>query len=132
VTVALRDADYAALARFRHAIRVFERFSERAARAEGITPTQHQLLLAVRGYPHGRPSISGVAELLQQEVHSVVELVDRADGLVTKEPDPEDRRRQLLRLTHRGERVLERLSAAHRDELRRSRSQLRALLDALG
>ena len=130
----LRDRDYVALARFRYALRVFERFSERAARSHGVTPAQHQLLLAVRGYPfEGPPSISGVAELLQQRVHSVVELVDRAveSGLVEKEHDPDDRRRQLLRVTKAGERLLERLSADHREELRRSRRQLADVLAAL-
>jgi DNA-binding MarR family transcriptional regulator len=130
----LRDRDYIALARFRYALRVFERFSEQAARSHGVTPSQHQLLLAIRGYPFvGPPAISGVAELLQQHVHSVVELVDRAAeaGLVKKAPDPKDRRRQLLRVTKAGERLLESLSADHREELRRSRRQLADVLAAL-
>src|SRR5205085_11024300 len=48
---AMADAEYRALAAFRHSIRKFLRFSEEAARAAGIEPQQYQLLLAVRGLP---------------------------------------------------------------------------------
>ena len=72
----LTDSDYRTLAEFRHALRVFLRFSEDAARQEGLTPNQHQLLLAIRGFPgDGPPTIGDVAEHLQLQHHSVVELV---------------------------------------------------------
>ena len=130
----LADRDYAALATFRHALRVFLRFSEDAARAEGLTPNQHQLLLAIRGFSDGAPSISDLAGLLQLQHHSVVELADRATdaGYVRREVDAADRRRQRLVLTTAGTRKLASLSATHRDELRRFRDEMADVLTELG
>ena len=55
--------DYVTLAEFRHALRVFQRFSEDAARSAGVTPAQHQLVLAIKGWPRpNRPSVSDIAE----------------------------------------------------------------------
>jgi DNA-binding MarR family transcriptional regulator len=132
--VNLTTRDYEVLARFRYGLRVFQRFSEDAARGAGITPAQHQLLLAVRGYPGGRPTISELAEWLQLRHNSTVELIDRAEeaGLLTRHTDGDDRRRQRLELTRRGSELLGRLSAAHRQELRRFREEFVALLDELG
>lgn len=117
----LSISDYQTLARFRHALRVFLHFSEDAAREAGLTPAQHQLLLAVKG--HGGkvpPSASDVAEALQLRLHSAVELIDRAEaaGLLSRHADPVDGRRHLLRLTPTGEDRLEALSRLHRAELR--------------
>ena len=130
----LRDADYRTLATFRHALRVFLRFSEDAARSEGLTPNQHQLLLGIRGFPETQPpTITDAAQFLQLQHHSVVELVDRAvdAGLVTRRPDLADRRRQRLALTPKGTRKLARLSAAHREELRRFRDEMTEVLRKL-
>ena len=130
----LTDGDYRTLATFRHSLRVFLRFSEGAARSEGLTPNQHQLLLAIRGFPEAHsPTISDAAEFLQLQHHSVVELVDRAveSGLVTRRVDPDDRRRQRLALTPKGTRKLARLSAAHREELRRFRDEMTEVLRTL-
>lgn len=122
----LSDRDYQALARFRHALRVFLRFSEEAAREAGITPAQHQLLLAVRGFDGSSPSTADVADMLQQSHHSVVELIDRAEaaGLVTRSADPADARRRLISVTPEGQDVLAGLASAHRAELRRFRHEL--------
>jgi len=130
----LTDAEYRVLARFRFALRVFLRFSEDAARVAGVTPSQHQLLLAVRGYPDGPPTISDIAEWLQLRHHSTVELIDRAveAGLISRQTDASDRRRQRLSLTRRGARVLASLSAAHQEELRRFRGEMAAVLRELG
>jgi DNA-binding MarR family transcriptional regulator len=132
--VNLATRDYEVLARFRYGLRVFLRFSEDAARAAGITPAQHQLLLAVRGYPGGRPTISELADWLQLRHNSTVELIDRAvdAGLLTRHTDGDDRRRQRLELTPHGSDLLGRLSAAHRQELRRFREEFVTLLDELG
>ena len=130
----LADRDYRTLATFRHALRVFLRFSEDAARSAGLTPNQHQLLLAIRGFEGpDAPSIGDAAESLQLQHHSVVELVDRAveAGLVTRRVDRNDRRRQRLALTAKGARTLAHLSAAHREELRRFRDEMTEVLRKL-
>lgn len=130
----LSDGDYRALARFRHALRCFVRFSEQAARDAELTPAQHQLLLAVKGHPPpGPPSLAGVAEMLQLRLHSAGELVDRAEsrGLIVRQADPDDHRRALLELTVEGEARLASLSVLHRDELHRFRSELNELLHEL-
>ena len=127
-------AEYRALASFRKALRMFLRFSEEAARGVGITPAQHQLLLAVKGFGgEGAPSVGDLADALQLRHHSTVELVDRAAaaGLVARIEDPDDARRHLLVLTRAGEQILERLSGLHRSELRRFRVEVLAHLDAL-
>ena len=114
-------ADYRALAEFRCQLRCFLRFSEQAARGAGLEPQQHQLLLALKGMPAGMaPTIGALAERLQVRHHSAVELVDRmeARGLVRRVHAGADRRQVLVRLTPRGERILPRLSLAHRAELR--------------
>jgi DNA-binding MarR family transcriptional regulator len=131
---ALTDPDYRALARFRFALRVFLHFSETAARDAGVTPSQHQLLLAIRGFPGDAPTISDMADSLQLRHHSTVELIDRAveADLVERTTDADDRRRQRLALTRRGDRVLASLSTAHREELRRFREEMAEVLRELG
>lgn len=126
--------DYVALARFRRALRVFQRFSENAARAAGVTPAQHQLMLAVKGFDGtGPPSVSELADALQLRTHSTVELVGRAQAaeLLETAMDPADHRRQLVTVTPRGEELLSSLSALHRDELRRFRSEMNEVLREL-
>ncbi|MGZ4694253.1 MAG: MarR family winged helix-turn-helix transcriptional regulator [Acidimicrobiales bacterium] len=128
------QTDYRALARFRHALRVFQRFSEDAARAAGLTPAQHQLLLAIKGWASDEPpTIGEVADVLQLRHHSAVELVQRAvaGGLVASATDPTDARRQLLHVTDAGEAKLASLSLLHRDELRRFRMEMNDVLREL-
>lgn len=113
--------DYQALAGFRYEIRRFLNFSESAARDAGIEPQQHQALLAIKGLPPGSVATVGtLAERLQIRHHSAVELSHRleANGLVERTRSRSDARQVLLRLTRRGERLLESLSLSHRDELR--------------
>ncbi|HEY0639600.1 MAG TPA: helix-turn-helix domain-containing protein [Pseudonocardiaceae bacterium] len=118
----LTKRDFEALARFRFGIRHYLHFSEGAVRAHGLTPQQYQLLLALKGFP-GREWATPreLAERLQLRHHSVVELVNRAEkrGLVRRTPDPADARAVRVLLSPEGEAVLARLSALHRDELRR-------------
>jgi DNA-binding MarR family transcriptional regulator len=127
VSTSLTKQDFEALARFRFGIRRYLRFSEEAVRRNGLTPQQYQLMLAVKGFP-GRDwaTVRELAERLQLRHHSVVELVNRAQGqgLIDRAPDPDDGRVVRVSLTQAGERDLGRLSALHRDELRRMGSIL--------
>lgn len=110
------------LARFRYQLRRFLRFSEQAARAAGVTPQQHQLMLGVAGFTgRGWANISELAEFLQERHNAVVELVNRASraGLVRKQASRDDRRVVRVELTPRGRAILVKLSAQHRSELRR-------------
>ncbi|WP_200941212.1 MarR family transcriptional regulator [Afipia sp. Root123D2] len=125
------QADYEALSQFRYLIRCFLEFSQNAARAHGLTPRQHQALLAIRGYPDGKPvAIGDLAERLRIRHHTTVELVDRLSeaGLVERVIDPDDQRRVLLGLTNLADRHLAGLSAAHLDELSRIEPLLRQVL----
>ena len=118
----LTKADFEAMARFRFAIRRYLRFSEETVRRHGVRPQQHQLMLALKGFP-GRDwaLVRELADQLQLRHHSVVELVDRAqaEGLVRRTTDPDDARAVRVVLTDQGEQLLGRLTALHRDELRR-------------
>ena len=128
------DADYVQLAELRAGLRRFLRFSEDAARAAGLTPSQHQALLAIRGWGVAAgPTIGELAERLQVRHHSAVGLVDRLVrlGLLRRRRSTADRRRIALAVTARGERLLASLSAAHREELRRLAPELRRLLERL-
>ncbi len=112
--------DYQALAEFRYQIRRFLHFSEQAAREAGLEPQQHQLLLALKGLPEGRKAtISELAERLQIQHHSTVELIDRMveRDLVQRSRDDEDQRRVFIKLTPQGEGVLRKLSLLHHTEL---------------
>ena len=112
--------DYHALAEMRYQIRRFLRFSEQAAREEGLVPQQHQLLLALKGLPAGRKAtISELAERLQLRHHSTVELIDRLvkRGLTARLRDDVDRRRVIVQLTPQGEHLLVNLSLLHCTEL---------------
>jgi len=112
--------DFRALAEFRYQIRRFLHFSEKAALARGLSPQQHQLLLALKGLPEGiPPTIGNLAERLHLRHHSAVELTNRlaASGLVRKLKNHEDRRQVLLEITRRGESALRRLSLTHRAQL---------------
>jgi DNA-binding MarR family transcriptional regulator len=112
--------NFRAMAEFRYQIRRFLRFSEETARAAGLEPQQYQLLLALKGLPEGvRGRIGEVAERLQIQHHSTVELVDRLArrGLVRRRRGHRDRREVLLELTAKGDRVLHELALRHRAEL---------------
>lgn len=123
----LTKRDFEALAQFRFGIRHYLRLSEEMVRRDGLTPQQYQLLLALKGFP-GRDwaTVGELAERLQLRHHSVVELVNRAQGqrLVERAADPADRRLVRVLLTPGGERVLGHLSALHREQLLRMRTVL--------
>ncbi len=117
----ISSQDLQALAEFRYNIRRFLRASEQILKTAGLKPQQYQLMLHVKALPEGAQStISQVAERLQIQHHSTVELVDRlADkGLVKRKRAGEDRRQVFLELTPKGEKILRDLALHHRDELR--------------
>ena len=126
--------DFKAMAELRYQIRCFLRFSENAARQAGIEPQQHQLLLAVRGLPENlKPTIGVLAERMQLQHHSTVELVDRlADrGFLLRLRATDDRRQVLVKLTHDGEEFLKTLSLHHLHELQSSGPKFVMILQGL-
>jgi DNA-binding MarR family transcriptional regulator len=130
----LTQADYTLLAEFRGLLRRFLAFSEAAARQAGLSPQQHQVLLAIKGLRTNRPQTLGdLAEHLRIRHNSAVGQVDRLArmGLLTRGSDPADRRRVTLALTPLAEKLLASLTAAHRDELRRLTPLLKPLLTRL-
>ena len=133
-TAKITKAEYETLAALRYALRQFLRFSEEAAHAAGLTPQQHQALLAIKGFPgRDRVTIGELAERLQLRHHSAVGLADRlvSSRLVARTRDTDDRRQVYLALAARGEAVLEKLSAAHKEQLRRVAPQIELLLERL-
>jgi DNA-binding MarR family transcriptional regulator len=128
------DEDYGRLLELRTGLRRFLRWSEEHARAAGVTPAQHQLLLAVRGHrdPRG-PTVGDVADYLLLRHHSAVGLVDRAEsaGLIQREQDADTHSVVRLRLTARGNAQLEALSEQHLEELAHLAPTMHALWDAL-
>lgn len=115
------SVDYQALAELRYQIRRFLRSSEDAARAAGLEPQQHQLLLAIKGLPpSAQPTVGELAERLQIRHHSVVELIDRLAqrGYVRRRRSETDRRKVFVDMTPEGEEILHKLSLEHEAELR--------------
>jgi DNA-binding MarR family transcriptional regulator len=129
----LRSAEYRALADLRYQIRRFLNFSEAAARAVELEPQQHQLLLLVKAMMPERPTIRLVAERLQIQQNSAAELVKRSveRGLVARTRADRDRREASVGVTPAGERILRRLSLAHRAELRSAAPVLLRAVHAL-
>ena len=121
MTTDLTDIEYAALAEFRFALRQFQIFSEAKAAEAGLTPQQHQTLLAIRGADPDDATVGYVAQRLIVKPHTAFELIDRLEtlGLVRREPTQSDRRRALLRLTFLADTILSSLSSVHREEIRR-------------
>src|SRR5215471_11599200 len=130
----LTKREYEILAAFRYHLRQFLRFSEEAAQTAGLTPRQHQALLAIKGFPKRQSvTIGELAEQLQIAHHSAVGLVDRLSSqkLIERAAGVEDRRQVYVKLSRAGTKILEKLSAAHRVEIRRFGPRLRLLLESL-
>jgi|SRR5579884_2105880 len=128
------DADYQRLLEFRTGLRRFLRWSEDQARLQGVTPAQHQLLLAVRGHPDpAGPSIKEIAGYLALRHHSAVGLIDRAAaaGLVARVPDDEHHGTVHITLTDAGRSCLEALAELHMSELVRLAPTMEALWKSL-
>jgi DNA-binding MarR family transcriptional regulator len=133
-TVKISKAEYETLADLRYSLRQFVHFSEEAAQGAGVTPQQHQALLAIKGFPEKRDiTIGELAERLQVRHHSAVGLVDRLvlKKFVVRKQHAADHRQVDLALTELGEETLEKLSAAHKEQLRRIGPHIESLLKRL-
>jgi DNA-binding MarR family transcriptional regulator len=130
----IRDADYTRLLTVRTRLRQFERWSSEQAAAHGLTASQHQLMLAVRGHPDpDGPTISEAAGYLLIRHHSAVELADRSEkaGLILRVRDSGDHRAVRLQLAPDGARILEELTSAHLEELARLTPLFESMIDTL-
>lgn len=130
----LDDHAYQQILAFRTALRRFLRWSEQQSEAVGLTATQHQLLLAVRGHPDPRgPTTGDLAGYLLVRHHSAVSLVDRAElaGWVVRHHDAEDRRVVRVMLTEKGAEALTQLTELHLTELRSLGRELAPFWDGL-
>jgi DNA-binding MarR family transcriptional regulator len=119
---------------FRYQIRRFLDFSRRAARAAGLAPQQHQILLVLAAGGAGpEPSIRQLSQRLLLNHNSTVELVNRLarKGLARRLRQSGDRRQVTVRITPRGRRVLARLTRHHLAELRTTGPQLIRALQAV-
>lgn len=117
----LLDAEYIALAEFRYQLRRFSRHMEEQVRSLGVNPQQYQVVLAVRGLPEGEaPTVTRLAERMQLNHNSMVELIDRCEhaGLLRRTRSDSDRRQVTLAITSRGKGLLRKLGRAAREELR--------------
>jgi DNA-binding MarR family transcriptional regulator len=130
----LSKKEYESLSAFRYALRRFLRFSEAAAEVVGLTPHQHQALLAIKGFS-GRDYVTNgeLAEQLQIKHHSAVGLVNRleAQGLIMRTHGDSDRRKVYVTLTKPGAELLEKLTAVHREELQHIGPELSTMLDRI-
>jgi DNA-binding MarR family transcriptional regulator len=128
------DAEYSRLLTVRTALRRFERWSAEQAAGHGLTASQHQLLLAVRGHPEPQgPTISQIADYLLLRHHSAGELAERTEraGLIIRSRDDDDHRVVRLRLAPAGSRILEDLSGSHLQELASITPLFESLIEAL-
>ena len=116
----LKKREFETLSQFRYQLRRFLRFSEQATRRHGITPLQYLLLLHIKGFP-GRDwaTVGELAERLQAQHHGVVALISRCEARdwVAREQGRTDRREVEVRLTAKGERMVDKMAQLHRDEL---------------
>jgi DNA-binding MarR family transcriptional regulator len=130
----VKTEQYRALAELRYRIRQFLGEGDATARAAGLEPQQYLLLLMIRGLPAGQEAtIRTLAERLTLKHHSAVELIDRLEGhgYVRRTRGREDRRRVLVSLLPRGEKLLEDVARQRIDELRSHGHDLVRAIDQL-
>jgi DNA-binding MarR family transcriptional regulator len=129
------DDDYRRLLAFRTGLRRFLHRSDVQARTAGLTSSQHQLLLAVRGHPRlPGPTITEASDYMLITHNAAVQLVDRAQaaGLVERTADPDNYRVVRLRLTETGAERLRALSTLHLEELALLEPTMRTLWNHTG
>lgn len=131
---ALTDADYLLLADFRRTLRRFLAFSEARAVEVGLTPQQHQALLAIKAAPADKATIGYLAESLMLKPHSASGLADRLEalGMLARRASAGDRRQAQVVLTPAADQVLALLSVTHKEEIRRLQPMLTDLLERIG
>ena len=120
-------AEFQALAEFRYQLAGFLRRRRSAAQEAGIEPQHYELLLAIKGLPHGKkPTIKQIAEQLALQHHSTVELTTRLvnRGLVKRERSKEDRRAVLLSVTKEGQRAMDQVVQYSLEQLRQEAPEL--------
>ncbi len=130
----ITTAEYQALAELRYLIRKFVREGDAVAQTAGLEPQQYLLLLAIRGLPEGEEAtIRALADRLALKHHSAVELIDRLEshGYVRRSRSRDDRRRVLVALLPRGEKLLEQVARDRIGELRASGAALVNAISAL-
>lgn len=130
----LGQSDFERLLELRTGLRRFLHWSEQQARAAGLSPSKHQLLLAVRGHPNpDGPTIGEIADYLLLRHHSAGELIDRAvsDGLLKRSPDPTSKTTVRVTLTQAGTDKLDALAETHIQELAHLAPTMRVLWRAL-
>jgi DNA-binding MarR family transcriptional regulator len=133
-TEILSAGDYQALANLRFALRKFTEFSTAEVQRLGITPQQHQALLAIKGLPATkRMTIGMLADRLLIAPNSATALVNRLTetGLVERNASGSDARRQYLGLTKKANDILAKLSGAHLHEIREMAPELMQALRML-
>lgn len=115
----LSAAQYRELSDFRYSVRRFQHFSDNAARAAGLEPRQHQMLLAIKASDHETMTVGDIADRLMIRHHSAAELIRRTEnrGLVTRTRGAKDRRQVFIQLTALGAQSLSTLAASHHREL---------------
>ena len=116
-------ADIRALAEFRYQIHRYLGLSDQAARSAGLLPGQYRLLLITKGLPEGiEPTIGSLAERLGLRHHSTVELVDRLEqrGLIYRERSEHHRSFVFVRITPKGEKLLQKLVVSRKKELQKA------------
>ena len=98
-----------------------------------MTPQQYQALLVIKARPSQSMTIKELAEQLLLTHHAAVQLVDRLarSGLAARAPSSEDRRSVFLKLTGKGERLLDELAARHLEAMLAQEPALSASLRRL-
>ena len=101
------------------AYQAFERYSAMHVGQLGLTPAQFDVLATLGNTQGMNPKTLGARTLITKG--TLTGVVDRmlAKGLVRRDPDPQDGRGQIVRLTPAGQALFEQVFPAHGRHLRR-------------
>jgi len=123
----LSAGDYEALANLIYALRRFTVFSTSEVQRLGITPQQHQALLAIKGLPDGKTMTIGMlADLLLIARDSATVLVQTLEEMqfIVRSGVKAGSQNERVTLTAKAEHILEQLSGAHLHEIREMAPEL--------